>query len=117
MLSSACLTKCDTRPGLAPCVMHGRGRARVVGAQRQRLFAQRVVGAPGVRNGGVGVAARPRLDAGVEVHRALDQQNLTNAIDETSTDTLSTKSPRPMYWSSSRRKLSRVSGRTTNFTP
>ena len=26
-----------------------------------------------------------------------DQQNLINAIDDTSTDTLSTKSPRPMY--------------------
>ena len=53
-----------------------RGRARVVGAQRQRLFAQRVVGALGVRNGGVGVAARPRLDAGVEVHRALGPAEL-----------------------------------------
>ena len=46
-----------------------------------------------------------------------DQQNLISAIDDTSTDTLSTKSPRPMYGSSSRRKLSRVSGNTTNFTP
>ena len=50
---------------------HGGGRARSLRAQRQRLFAQRVVGAPGVRNGRVGVAARPRLDAGVEIHRAL----------------------------------------------
>ena len=46
-----------------------------------------------------------------------DQQNLINAIDDTSTDTLSTKSPRPMYGSSSRRKLSRVSGSFTNLTP
>ena len=46
-----------------------------------------------------------------------DQQNLISAIDDTSTDTLRTKSPRPMYGSSSRRKLSRVSGTTTNFTP
>ena len=39
-----------------------------------------------------------------------DQQNLISATDDTSTETLSTKSPRPMYWSSSRRKLSRVIG-------
>ena len=44
-----------------------------------------------------------------------DQQNLINAIDDTSTDTLSTKSPRPMYGSSSRRKLSRVSGSIDEF--
>ena len=45
------------------------------------------------------------------------QQNLISAIDDTSTETLSTKSPRPMYGSSSRRKFSRVSGSLTNLTP
>ena len=70
-LSSACFTKCDTRPGFAPCVSTAVGARAFSRAQRQRLLAQRVVGALGVRNGGVGVAARPRLDAGVEVHRAL----------------------------------------------
>jgi hypothetical protein len=38
---------------------------------------------------------RPGLDAGVEVHRAAFPANLTSAIEDTSTDTFSTKSPRP----------------------
>ena len=47
----------------------------------------------------------------------LDQQNLISAMEETSTDTLSTKSPRPMYLSSSREKLSRVSVILTTLMP
>ena len=71
MLSSACLTKCETSPGLAPCVSTAVGACLARVAQRQRLLAQRVVGAPRRREGRVGVAARPGLDAGVEVERAL----------------------------------------------
>ena len=71
MFSSACLTKCETRPGFAPCVSTAVGRTLVAGAQRERLLAQRIVGALAGRHGRVGVAAGPRLDAGVEVHRAL----------------------------------------------
>ena len=44
--------------------------------QRQRLFAQRVIGAPGVRDGRIGISARPWLDAGIEIHRALGPAEL-----------------------------------------
>jgi hypothetical protein len=49
---------------------HGRGAARAALPQRQRAFAQRVVRAQRRRQRRIGVAARPRLDAGVEVQRA-----------------------------------------------
>ena len=48
---------------------HRGGRARVARAQRERLLAQNVIGAAAGRHRGIGVAPRPRLDAGVEVHR------------------------------------------------
>jgi hypothetical protein len=50
---------------------HRGRRARLGLAQRQRRLAQRVVGALRRRHRRIGVAARPRLDAGVEVERAL----------------------------------------------
>ncbi len=49
---------------------HRGGSARIPGPQRQRLLAQRVIGAAGGGDGRVGVAARPGLEAGVQVHRA-----------------------------------------------
>ena len=53
-------------------VRQHRGRARQLGVpQRERLFAQRVVRTLRRRQGRVGVAAGPRLDAGVEIERAL----------------------------------------------
>ncbi len=49
-----------------------RGRAvRKAAAQGQRALAQRIVGARRRRQVRVGVAARPRLDAGIEIKRAL----------------------------------------------
>jgi hypothetical protein len=55
---------------------HGRGCALTLRAQRERFFTQRIVGAPGMRNGDVGVAAGPGFDAGVEVHGALGPAKL-----------------------------------------
>jgi hypothetical protein len=52
-------------------VREHRGRcARVAGTKPERLLAQRIIGALGRRNGRIGVATGPRLDAGVEVHGA-----------------------------------------------
>ena len=58
------------QPGIGAVGEHRGGRTRVPGPQRQRLIAQRIVGAPARRHGRIGIAARPRLDAGVEIHRA-----------------------------------------------
>ena len=71
MSSSACFTKCETRPGLAPCVMTAVGPLRPALAQLEHFLPQRVVRAPARRDVRVRVTARPRLDAGVEVQRAL----------------------------------------------
>ena len=69
IFSSACLTKCETRPGLAPCVSTAVGPLAPRG-QRQRAFPQRVVGPLRWRQRRVGVTAGPGLDAGVEIQRA-----------------------------------------------
>ena len=69
MSSSACLTKCETRPGIGAMRQH-RGRAAAEPAQRQRALAQRVVGALRRRQRRIGIAAGPGLDAGVEIERA-----------------------------------------------
>ena len=50
---------------------HRRRPAAVLGHELQHGVAQRVVRAPRHREVGIGVAARPRLDAGVDVERAL----------------------------------------------
>ena len=70
MLSSACLTKCDTSPGLAPCVSTAVG-GLLPRAQGERLEAHAVVAALLDRGVRVGVASRPGLDAGVQIHRAV----------------------------------------------
>ena len=59
------------QPRIGAVRQHRGRRARIAGAQPQRFLAHRVVGALGGRDGRVGVAAGPGLDAGIEVHRAL----------------------------------------------
>jgi hypothetical protein len=64
------LDKVGDQPGIG-AVGDDRGRAtRAAGSLRERALAQRVVGARRRRQTGVGIAARPRLDAGVEIERA-----------------------------------------------
>ena len=104
-------------PGVRAVREH-RGRARVLRvAQRERLLAQRVVGALRRRDGRIRVAARPGLDAGVEVERGLVPAELDQRDLDTSTDRLSRKSPRPTSGSSTRLKFSRVRGCLTNLMP
>ena len=56
--------------GIGPAA-RSRGRATdVVAAQRADLFAQGVIGAVGVRQGGAKVKARPRFDNGINVLHA-----------------------------------------------
>ena len=50
---------------------HRRRPAAVLRRELQHVLAQRIVGAQRDRQAGIGVAARPRLDAGVDVERAL----------------------------------------------
>src|SRR3954471_66065 len=62
---------------------HGSWRARIAWAQCQRLLAKRVICASRGGNGWIGVTARPRLDARVEIHRAslpaqLDERDARN---------------------------------------
>ena len=71
------------QPGIRAVRQHGSRTVLVRLAQSERFLAQRVVGAPGRRDRRVGVAAGPRLDAGVEIQRALlvrelDQRDARN---------------------------------------
>ena len=63
--------KCWTRPGLAPCVTTAVGPSGFLAAERQSVLAQRIIRAQRGRQVGVGIAAGPGLDAGVEIERAL----------------------------------------------
>ena len=57
-LSSACLTKCETRPGLAPWAITAVGPPRYLRRELQHVLAQRVVGAQR-RPTGWGRCSRP----------------------------------------------------------
>ncbi len=76
--------------GIRPVREHSRRSAGVARAQRQDFLAERIVGAAARRHRRIGVAARPRLDAGVQVHRAFfpaqlderDARHLDRHVDE-----------------------------------
>ena len=69
MLTSACFTQCEMSPGLAPCVGMTVGPPFGYFLRRARHFlALPVVGTPRGRDALVRVAAKPGLDARVEVH-------------------------------------------------
>ena len=73
ILSSACLTRCDTRPGFAPWVSTAVGAS---GPPPEVLRSASASVAHGVVAAGVdgqlriGIAAGPGLDAGIEIQRA-----------------------------------------------
>ena len=56
---------------MAPCVRTAVGPVGKAAAQGERTLAQRIVRTRRRRQARVGVAARPRLDAGIEIKRAL----------------------------------------------
>jgi hypothetical protein len=69
--------------GIRAVRQHGSRTVLVRLAQGERFLAQRVIGTPGRRDRLVGVATGPRLDAGVEIQRALlvrefDQRDARN---------------------------------------
>ena len=69
--------------GIRAVRQHRRRTVLVRLAQGERFLAQRVVGAPGRRDRRVGVTAGPRLDARIEIQRALlvrelDQRDARN---------------------------------------
>ena len=74
-------------------------RRRPAGAdastQSQGPFSEGLVGALDRREPGIGVAAGPRLDAGVEVERAAEDAKRSSSRLATSTERLSRKSPGP----------------------
>ncbi len=75
---------------IRPVSQHGGRRLRVARAQGEHLLPHCIVRAPTRGHRGVGVAPRPRLDTGVDVHRTLfpaqldqsDARDLDGHIDE-----------------------------------
>ncbi len=67
---AALFNKSGSKTGIGALSKNGCRPSALFPSKRERFFTQSIIGAKRCRNGSVGIASRPRLDAGVQIQCA-----------------------------------------------